>query len=64
MSIAKTGKCKSHGHPVVVERDVDGNIRASVGTTIVEPLPDEGQSGISIVACQSCVELVHELRLP
>lgn len=64
MNVVKTGKCKAHNHPVVVERDIDGNVRASVGTTIAEPLPDEGQRDAVVVACQSCVELVHELRVP
>lgn len=64
MNVVKTGNCKVHNHPVVVERDIDGNVRVSVGTTIAEPLPDEGQSGDVVVACQSCVELLHELRLP
>lgn len=64
MKVVKTGECKLHNHPVVVERDIEGNVRASIGLTIAEPLPDDGQSGDVVVACQSCVELVHELRLP
>lgn len=61
--ITKSGKCAAHGHAVVVMRDVDGNVQATVGDTMIDPLPDEESTEPIMIACPSCVDLVNELRL-
>lgn len=60
----KIGKCNAHGHTVVVERDDDGNVRASIGGTLIDPLPDQQSTKKTMVTCNSCVEKVNELGLP